>query len=93
MRRLLAPLLSQEPAGRLIRSTARQQWRPLAVEVLSASEGSRFNWSTHPLLGLWPEAARWLNSLPGMALFISLLALALLLQGRGCRASAAWPTT
>lgn len=104
LRKLLAPLLSQEPAAQLIRNTARQQWRLLAVnlgssvvealsegatlavvflavEVLSAPEGSRFNWSTHPLLGLWPAAASWLNSLPATALFISLLTLAVLLQG------------
>jgi subfamily B ATP-binding cassette protein MsbA len=53
----------------------------LAVEVLAAPEDSRFNWSTHPLLGLWPAAASWLNSLPATAVFISLLALAVLLQG------------
>jgi subfamily B ATP-binding cassette protein MsbA len=103
LRKLLAPLLSQEPAAQQIRSTPRQQWRLqavnlgssvvealsegdtlavvfLAVEVLSAPEGSRFNWSTHPLLGLWQPAANWLNSLPAKALFISLLALAVLLQ-------------
>jgi len=104
LRRLLAPLLSQEPAAQLIRSTARQQWRLLAVnlgssvvealsegatlavvflavEVLAAPEGTRFNWSTNPLLGLWPAASNWLNSLHATALFISLLALAVLLQG------------
>jgi subfamily B ATP-binding cassette protein MsbA len=80
LRKLLAPLLSQEPAAQLIRSTARQQWRLLAVnlgssvvealsegatlavvflavEVLSAPEGSGFNWSSHPMLGLWPRRA------------------------------------
>ena len=79
-------------AGQLIRSTARQQWRLLAVnlgssvvealseggtlavvflavEVLAAPEHSRFNWSTHPLLGLWPEAASWLNTLPAGAVY------------------------
>lgn len=103
LRKLLAPLLSQEPSAQLIRSTARQQWRLLAVnlgssvvealsegatlavvflavEVLSAPDSSRFNWSSHPLLGLWPAAASWLNSLPATALFISLLTLAVLLQ-------------
>ena len=103
LRKLLAPLLSQEPAAQLIRNTARQQWRLLAVnlgssvvealsegatlavvflavEVLSAPESSRFNWSSHPLIGLWPAAASWLNSLPATALFISLLSLAVLLQ-------------
>jgi hypothetical protein len=52
----------------------------LAVEVLAAPEDSRFNWSSHPLLGLWQPAANWLNSLPATGLFISLLALAVLLQ-------------
>ena len=52
----------------------------LAVEVLSSPEGSRFNWSTHPLLSLWPAAATWLNRQPATTLFISLLALAVLLQ-------------
>jgi ATP-binding cassette subfamily B protein/subfamily B ATP-binding cassette protein MsbA len=53
----------------------------LAVEVLAAPDDSRFNWSSHPLLGLWPAAASWLNTLPATALLISLLALAVLLQG------------
>ena len=101
--KLLAPLLSQEPVAQLFRSTARQQWQLLAVnlgsgvvdalcegatlavvflavEVLSAPAGSSFNLSTQPMLGLWPEAASWLNSLPATALFICLLALAVLLQ-------------
>lgn len=68
------PLLSQEPAAQLIRSTARQQWKLLAVEVLTAPE------ATSPVLSWWPAAASWLNALPPTALFISLLALALLLQ-------------
>ncbi len=51
------------------------------MEVLAAPDDSRFNWSTHPLLGLWPDAASWLNTLPATALFISLLAMAVLLQG------------
>ena len=104
MRKLLTPLLSQEPSSQLIISTARQRWRLLAVtlitsvvealsegatlavvfmavEVLSSTEGSRFNWSTHPLQDIWPAAASWLNNLPATSLFISLLALAVLLQG------------
>jgi subfamily B ATP-binding cassette protein MsbA len=36
LRKLLAPLLSQEPAAQLIRSTARQQWRLLAVNLGSS---------------------------------------------------------
>lgn len=39
LRRLLEPLLSHEPAAQLIRSTARQQWRLLAVN-LGSSEGA-----------------------------------------------------
>lgn len=96
-------MLSQEPVAQLIRSTARQQWRLLAVnlgssvvealsegatlavvflavEVLSAPDGSGFSWSTYPLLSLWPAAVSWLNSLPVTALFISMLVLAVLLQ-------------
>ena len=104
LRKLLTPLLSQEPSSQLIISTARQRWRLLAVtlitsvvealsegatlavvfmavEVLSSAEGSRFNWSTHPLQDIWPAAANWLNNLPATPLFISLLALAVLFLG------------
>ena len=35
LRRLLLPYLSQEPAARLIRQTARQQWRLLSINLLS----------------------------------------------------------
>lgn len=103
LRRLLAPLLSQQPAAQLIRSTARQQWRLLAVnlgssalealsqgatlavvflavDVLAVPEGTPFNWATYPALTWWPAAASWLNTLPATMLFISLLALAVLLQ-------------
>ena len=103
LRRLLEPLLSQEPAAQLIRSTARQQWRLLAVnlgssvlealsegatlavvflavQVLAAPEGTPFNWATNPIVCRWPAAVGWLNGLPPTALFISLLALAVLLQ-------------
>ncbi|QPN68600.1 ABC transporter ATP-binding protein [Synechococcus sp. CBW1006] len=103
LHRLLDPFLSQEPAALLIRKTARQQWRLialnlgssvveafsegatlgvvfLAVEVLSAPAGSPFNWSSSPLLSWWPAAAQWLSGLPPMALFVSLLSLAVLLQ-------------
>ena len=102
LHRPLQPLLSQEPAAQLIRHTARQQWRLLAlnlgsslveaategatlavvflaVEVLSAPEAG-FNWATNPLLNWWPAAAAWLNGLPATAVFLSLLALAVLLQ-------------
>ncbi|MGB5135693.1 MAG: ABC transporter ATP-binding protein [Prochlorococcaceae cyanobacterium] len=103
MNRLLQPFISREPALRLIRQTAREQWRLialnlgsnlvgavsegatlgvvfLAVEVLSASEGAPFDWATVPLLGSIPAAAAWLNALPATALFLTLLALAVLLQ-------------
>ncbi len=103
LHKLLAPLLSQEPAAQLIRSTARQQWRLLAVnllssvvealsegatlavvflavEVLAAPDGTPFTGSTNPVLSWWPAATGWLNALPPTALFISLLALAMLLQ-------------
>ena len=89
--------------AQLIRSTARQQWRLLAVnlgssvlealsegatlavvflavEVLAAPEGTPFNWATNPVVAWFPSAASWLNALPPSALFISLLALAVLLQ-------------
>jgi ATP-binding cassette subfamily B protein/subfamily B ATP-binding cassette protein MsbA len=100
---LLAPLASQEPAAQLIRSTARQQWRLLAVNlgssvleavsegatlavvflavgVLAPSVGTPYNAVSTQLLGWWPAAGRLLNSLPPTALFIGLLALAVLLQ-------------
>jgi ATP-binding cassette subfamily B protein/subfamily B ATP-binding cassette protein MsbA len=100
---LLQTFRGQEPASRLIRQTARQQWRLivvnllssvveslsegatlgvvfLAVEVLSAPEGSRFNWASKPLIGAMPAMAAWLTGLPVTRLFLSLLALALLLQ-------------
>ena len=103
LRRFLEPLLSQEPAAQLIRQTAREQWRLialnmgssvvealsegatlgvvfLAVEVLSAPTGQPFNWASKPIVGHLPELAGWLNALPATALFLSLLALAVLLQ-------------
>ncbi len=36
LQKLLVPLLSQEPASQLIRTTARQQWRLLAVNLVSS---------------------------------------------------------
>ncbi|MCP9888689.1 ABC transporter ATP-binding protein [Cyanobium sp. ATX 6A2] len=100
---MLDPWLSQQPAARLIRGTARQQWRLiavnlasgvveafsegatlavifLAVEVLSAPVGQAFNWASNPIVSRWPAAAAWLNGLPATQVFMSLLALALLLQ-------------
>jgi len=100
---LLTPLLSQQPAAQLIRQTARQQWRLialnlgssvveafsegatlavifLAVEVLSAPANEAFNWAGNPIVSRWPEAAAWLSGLPATGVFVSLLALALLLQ-------------
>jgi ATP-binding cassette, subfamily B, bacterial MsbA len=102
VRRLVTPLFSQEPAAQLIRRTASQQWRLialnlgssvveafsegatlgvvfLAVEVLSAPAAG-FNWASNPLVGWWPAAVAWLNGLPAIAVFLSLLALAVLLQ-------------
>jgi subfamily B ATP-binding cassette protein MsbA len=52
----------------------------LAVEVLSAPTGQPFNWASKPIIEHLPELAGWLNSLPATALFLSLLALAVLLQ-------------
>lgn len=97
LQKLLVPLLSQEPAAQLIRSTARQHWRLLAVNLLSSvlealSEGATLAVvflavkvltapeATKSLLSWWPAAASWLNTLPPTALFISLLAIAVLLQ-------------
>jgi ATP-binding cassette, subfamily B, bacterial MsbA len=51
----------------------------LAVEVLSAPAAG-FNWASNPLVGWWPAAVAWLNGLPATAVFLSLLALAVLLQ-------------
>ena len=42
LRRLLEPLLSQEPAAQLIRSTARQQWKLLAVLLQALQNLGRF---------------------------------------------------
>jgi len=99
---LLRPLRGEQPAAQLIRQTARQQWRLialnlgssliealsegatlgvvfLAVQVLSAP-AQGFNWTDHHLVGWWPAAAAWLNGVPSTALFLCLLALAVLLQ-------------
>lgn len=53
----------------------------LAVQVLSESAISPFNWASNPLVSWWPQAVEILNALPTTALFISLLGLAVLLQG------------
>lgn len=102
LQKLLQSLLGQQPAAQLIRQTARQQWRLialnlvcslvdafsegatlgvvfLAVEVLSAP-AQGFNWAANPLVAWWPAAVAWLNGLPATAVFLSLLALAVLLQ-------------
>lgn len=101
---VLTPILSREPASQLIRRTAHQQWRLiavnvisslveafsegatlgvvfLAVEVLSASRGAALSWQTKPLLNWWPDGASRLSGLPTTTLVLSLLALAVLLQG------------
>jgi len=51
----------------------------LAVDVLSAPAAG-LDWATSPLVAWWPAAATWLNGLPATAVFLSLLALAVLLQ-------------
>jgi len=102
-RTLFHPFLSQEAANRLIRQTAKQEWRLiginflsslvesltegatlgivfLAVEVLSAPQGTRFNWSDKPVIGWIPEAAEWLQELPSTTLFLCFLGFALFLQ-------------
>lgn len=56
----------------------------LAVEVLSATPAQPFNWDSNPVVSHWPAASAWLNSLPASQVFMSLLALALLLQGLQC---------
>lgn len=104
LRKVLRPLLSQEPAAQLIRRTAREQWRLialnlgsslvdaisegatlavvfLAVEVLSAPAGTPFTWASNPIVGWWPAAMGWLNGLPATGVFLSLLGLAVVLQG------------
>ena len=53
----------------------------MAVQVLSAPVDAPFNWSSSPLVAWWPTAVGWLNGLPATSLFMSLLALAVLLQG------------
>lgn len=100
---LLAPFLSEGPASMLIRQTARQQWRLiavnltsslieafsegatlgvifLAVEVLSRPGSQGFDWSSNALVAWWPGAAVWLNSLSATSVFITLMAIAVLLQ-------------
>ena len=52
----------------------------LAVEVLSKPGSQEFDWSTNQLLAWWPSATCWLNSLTHTAVFIGLLAIAVLLQ-------------
>jgi len=101
--RISAPLMSQQPAAKLIRQTARQQWRLIAlnlgcslleavsegatlavvfmaVEVLSAPAGEPLGVAISPLLAGLPLMPSWLNGMPPTALFMCLLALAVLLQ-------------
>ena len=52
----------------------------LAVEVLSAPAGTPFNWASNPIVSRLPAAASWLNGLPAIGVFATLLALAVLLQ-------------
>lgn len=100
--KILAALRNQEPSAQLIRQTARQQWRLLAINVTSSlivatTEGATLavvflavevlsatspgvDWSTNPLLALWPALVAWLTVLPATVIFLGLLALAVLLQ-------------
>jgi subfamily B ATP-binding cassette protein MsbA len=52
----------------------------LAVEELSAADSAPFSSPSNPLLSWTPGIASWLHSLPSTALFVGLLALAVLLQ-------------
>ena len=64
LRRLLQPFLSEEPAAQLIRQTARQQWRLIAVN-LSSSVVEAF--SEAATLGLVFLAVQVLSAPPGMS--------------------------
>jgi len=52
----------------------------LSVEVLMTPTATPYNWQSKSLLNLMPGMATWLNGLPPTATFLSLLALAVLLQ-------------
>ncbi len=98
------PITSQEPAFRLIRETAKKEWKLvllnlgsnilgafsegatlgviyLAVEVLSSQSKGNFNWSNIPVINSSTVITGWLSELPPTGLFISLLVLAVVLQG------------
>lgn len=99
---VLGQLLSRDPAGQLIRQTARQQWRLLALNLCSnlieaSTEGATlaivflaievltapkvgYNWAANPLFAHWPAALNLVNMVPATTVFLSLLALAVLLQ-------------
>lgn len=100
---LIQPLLSSNPADRLIRQIARQQWRLitlnlgssfvqaasegatlavvfLAVEVLSAPADHPFNWATIPGMAWISWLPSLLHELPTTVLFLSLMAVAVVLQ-------------
>lgn len=102
-RRFLPPIFGQEPAARLIRQTARHEWRLIAInitsslidafsegatlatiffaiDVLSATPETSNQWINNPLLSRLPLVAGWLSTLSTEALYLSLLALAVLLQ-------------
>jgi ATP-binding cassette subfamily B protein/subfamily B ATP-binding cassette protein MsbA len=52
----------------------------LAVELLTAAEKGTVSLGNNPLLGLLPALGAWLNALPTVPLFLTLLALAVLMQ-------------
>lgn len=52
----------------------------LAVELLTAAEKGTVSLGNNPLLGRLPALGAWLNALPTVPLFLTLLALAVLMQ-------------
>lgn len=52
----------------------------LAVELLTAAEEGTVSLGNNPLLGRLPALGAWLNALPTVPLFLTLLALAVLMQ-------------
>ena len=93
---VLTPLLSQEPAAQLIRQTARQQWRLLALNLGSSlveafSEGATLAViffaveslsaaGSTAFLTSWPAAAALISQLPPTGVFAVLIGMAVLLQ-------------
>lgn len=52
----------------------------LAVEALSAPQGSPYNWNNNHLVSWFPDLGAWLNSLPSKGVVLGLLLLAVLMQ-------------